>query len=112
MYRNNNITLSRTNSETLMNDPNAFAFTYSATGSPAVNNEDVNTGLSAKTIVVGGTGNVSILNAAGKNVIINNILGQTITNAKVSSDNASFSTPSGVLIVTVEGEKAVIVVVY
>ena len=111
MYRNNNITISRTDSENLMSDPDVYTFTYSATDSPAVNNEDINTGLSVKTIVLGGTGTVSILNAAGKNVIISDMLGRTITKAKVSSDNATFITPSGVIAVAVEGEKAVMVVV-
>jgi|GEM_PF-3153992 len=110
-FQNNNITISRIHSEDPVNNPDAYTFAYSATDIPAVNNEDVVTGLSSKTTVLGGTGNVSILNAAGKNVIISNILGRTITNAKVSSDNATFTTPPGVIVVAVEGEKAVIVVV-
>jgi hypothetical protein len=58
--------------------------------------------------VTGNTGSVSILNAAGKKVVINNILGQTIANTVLASDNATIPVPvKGIVLVTVEGESAV-----
>ena len=61
--------------------------------------------------VIGGTGSVAILNAAGKKVVISNILGQTIANTSLSTDNATIVAPAGVAVVAVEGESAVKVVV-
>jgi hypothetical protein len=75
-----------------------------------VGNEEVNT-VASEVKVVAGTGAVSILNATGKNVVISNILGQTIANTTVSSDNASIAVPAGVAVVIVEGESAVKVLV-
>jgi hypothetical protein len=61
--------------------------------------------------VIGGTGNVTILNAPGKKVVITNLLGQTIASAVLSSDKASIAAPAGVVIVAIEGESAVKAVV-
>jgi len=61
--------------------------------------------------VIAGQGNVSILNAAGKQVTISNILGQTVASAVLTSDNATINAPKGVLVVAVEGENAVKAVV-
>ncbi|MDR1779258.1 MAG: DUF6383 domain-containing protein [Tannerella sp.] len=57
--------------------------------------------------VVGGTGTVTILNAAGKSVTITNILGQTVTTTVLTSDNATLSAPQGIVVVAVKGEPAV-----
>jgi hypothetical protein len=57
--------------------------------------------------VVGNTGSITILNAAGKSVVVNNILGQTIVNTVLSSDNTTIAAPKGIVIVAVEGEAAV-----
>ena len=57
--------------------------------------------------VIAVDGAVKILNAAGKTVTINNVLGQTIANTVISSNDATISTPAGVVVVTVEGEAAV-----
>lgn len=57
--------------------------------------------------VVAGEGVVTIYNAAGKKVVVNNILGQAIANTVLTSDNATISAPAGLVVVTVEGEKAV-----
>jgi hypothetical protein len=75
-------------------------------GSNPVANEDVKTSAS-KLTVIGGTGSVTILNVAGKNVVISNILGQTIVNTKITSDNVSIAVPAGIVVVAVEGENAV-----
>ncbi|MDR2041365.1 MAG: DUF6383 domain-containing protein [Tannerella sp.] len=58
--------------------------------------------------VTGNTGSVSILNAAGKKVVINNILGQAVATTVLASDNATVQVPiTGIVIVSVEGEPAV-----
>jgi hypothetical protein len=61
----------------------------------------------AKVTVVGDAGSVTILGAAGKKVVLTNLLGQTITNTVLTSDNATVPAPSGIVIVSVAGEKAV-----
>jgi len=72
----------------------------------AVSNEAV-----AAVKVIAGEGSVTILNAAGKQVVINNVLGQTVAKAVLTSDNATIAAPKGVLVVAVEGESAVKAVV-
>ena len=57
--------------------------------------------------VVAGYGQVTIEGAAGKKVTISNVLGQTIANTTITSDNASIAAPAGVVVVAVEGEAAV-----
>ena len=46
-------------------------------------------------------------NAAGKKVVVSNILGQTVANTVITSDNAVIAAPQGVVVVAVEGEEAV-----
>ena len=75
----------------------------SATANEAISTSDVT--------VAATTGAVVIKGAAGKSVIITNILGQTLTSAVVSSDNATIAVPAGIAVVAVEGEEAVKVVV-
>jgi len=72
----------------------------------AVNNEAV-----AAVKVIAGQGAVTILNAAGKQIVISNVLGQTVAKAVLTSDNATIAAPKGVLVVAVEGESAVKAVV-
>ena len=57
--------------------------------------------------VIAGNGVVTVIGAQGKKVAVSNVLGQTVANAVLSSDKAEISTPSGVVIVAVEGETAV-----
>ena len=45
--------------------------------------------------------------AEGKNVVITNVLGQTIANTVVTSSEATISAPAGVVVVAIEGEAAV-----
>ena len=61
--------------------------------------------------VVGSTGEFQIRNAGGKKITLSNILGQTIGSRFVSSDNESIQTARGVVIVSVEGDKAYKVIV-
>ena len=57
--------------------------------------------------VIAGVGQVTIANAAGKKVVVSNILGQTVANTVITSDNAVIAAPQGVVVVAVEGEEAV-----
>ncbi|WP_278626329.1 DUF6383 domain-containing protein [Parabacteroides gordonii] len=67
-----------------------------------------NEGIEASEVsVVAANGAVIIKGAAGKNVVITNVLGQTIANTVLSSDNATIAAPAGVVVVAVEGEAAV-----
>ena len=70
-----------------------------ATGNETINAEGV------KVIAV--NGGVQIIGAAGKKVVITNILGQTVANTVLSSDNATIAAPAGVVVVAIEGEEAV-----
>ncbi|WP_304249250.1 DUF6383 domain-containing protein [Parabacteroides gordonii] len=57
--------------------------------------------------VIATEGAVIIKGAAGKKVAISNVLGQTIANTVLSSDEATIAAPAGVVVVAVEGEAAV-----
>jgi hypothetical protein len=56
--------------------------------------------------VIAGEGFVTVKGAEGKKVVIANILGQTIANTVVTSSEAQIAAPAGVVVVSVEGEKA------
>ena len=70
----------------------------------ATANEDVEV---AAIKVIAGEGNVTIAGAAGKKVVVSNILGQVVANTVITSDNATIAAPAGVVVVAVEGEEAV-----
>ena len=70
-----------------------------ATGNETINAEGVT--------VIAANGGVQIIGAQGKKVVITNILGQTVANTVVSSDNATIAAPAGVVVVAIEGEEAV-----
>ncbi|MCL3853585.1 DUF6383 domain-containing protein [Parabacteroides sp. GYB001] len=57
--------------------------------------------------VVAGNGEVTIKGAQGKTVTLSNVLGQTIANTVLSSDDATIAAPAGVVVVAIEGEAAV-----
>ncbi len=57
--------------------------------------------------VMAGEGFVAIKGAEGKKVTIANVLGQTIASEIASSDEVRIAAPAGVVLVKVEGEKAV-----
>ncbi|MDD4513998.1 DUF6383 domain-containing protein [Massilibacteroides sp.] len=82
----------------------AEKFNVVASDAQAVSNEDINV---TDVNVVAGNGEVTIYNAAGKTVAISNILGQTIVNTVITSDNATIAAPKGIVVVAVQGEKAV-----
>ena len=81
----------------------AEAFVIEVTSAPTAN-EGVEV---SEVKVIAGEGNVTIAGAAGKKVVICNILGQVVANTVVSSDNATIAAPAGVVVVAVEGEAAV-----
>lgn len=70
----------------------------------AVANEDI---AASSISVVATDGAVIIKGAQGKTVAISNILGQTLVNTAITSDNATISVPAGIVVVAVEGEAAV-----
>ena len=72
--------------------------------SDATANEDVEV---SSVTVIAGNGQVTVAGAAGKKVVITNILGQTVANTVVTSDNATIAAPAGVVVVAIEGEDAV-----
>ncbi|WP_297903381.1 DUF6383 domain-containing protein [uncultured Parabacteroides sp.] len=57
--------------------------------------------------VVTGIGTVTVQGAAGKSVVITNILGKVIAETVITSDNATINVPAGIVAVAVEGEEAV-----
>lgn len=82
----------------------AAIFNISKTTEAPVANENIN---ASSVSVIAGEGYVTIKGAQGKTVAISNILGQTIANTVLSSDNAEIAAPQGVVVVAVEGEAAV-----
>ncbi len=57
--------------------------------------------------VIAGAGQITIAGAAGKKVVVSNILGQVVANTVITSDNATIAAPQGIVVVAVEGEEAV-----
>jgi hypothetical protein len=89
-------------------------FVMNVTSSPKikpVGNDAVETTSDVK--IVGGYGAVTVLNAAGKNIIITNIVGQTLANTIADSDNVSIAVAGNntIVFVSVNGgaaEKALV----
>ena len=79
-------------------------FYFGSTTDEATANDEV-TVSSVK--VIAQNGKVQIAGAQGKKVVITNILGQTVANTIITSDNATIAAPAGVVVVAVEGEEAV-----
>ena len=82
----------------------AEVFNVEATDEAPTANDAIAT---AEVSIVAGNGTVTIKGAAGKNVIITNVLGQTVANTVLSSDEATIFAPAGIVVVAVEGEAAV-----
>ena len=70
----------------------------------ATDNEEIST---SEVVVIAGNGQITINGAAGKKVVVSNILGQVVANTVLTSDNATIAAPQGVVVVAVEGEEAV-----
>ena len=74
-------------------------------GKPTINENTV-----SEIKVTGGEGVITILNAAGKNVVVSNLLGQTIVNKVSAGNNEVIKAPKGFVIVTVDGNAYKLVV--
>ena len=87
---------------------NAMRFTITA-GDPTSNESvaDVVEGIK----VITGNGMIEIQGAAGKKVSVKNVLGKSIAETVLTSDNATIAAPAGIVVVAVEGETAVKAVV-
>ena len=70
----------------------------------ATDNEEIT---ASEVTVIAGNGQITINGAAGKQVVVSNILGQVVANTVLTSDNATIAAPQGVVVVAVEGEEAV-----
>ena len=70
----------------------------------ATDNEEIAT---SEVTVIAQQGAVRVANAAGKKVVVTNILGQTVANTVITSSDATIAAPQGVVVVAVEGEEAV-----
>lgn len=86
----------------------AMRFTIT-TGDPTANESIADAAEGVK--VIAGNGTVEIQGAAGKNVVITNVLGKVITSTVLISDNATIAAPAGIVVVAVDGEAAVKAVV-
>ncbi len=79
-------------------------FYFETTTDEATANDEVSV---SSVTVISGNGSVQVAGAAGKKLVITNILGQTVANTVLTSDNATIAAPAGVVVVAVEGEEAV-----
>ena len=82
----------------------ADVFNVEVTEGGATANDEITT---SEVTIIAGEGNVTIANAAGKKVVVSNILGQVVATQVLTSDNAVIAAPQGVVVVAVEGEEAV-----
>ena len=100
--QNGTMVISR--SDVIFNMPNSFRFNVKRTSDDPVANDAI---ASDPISVIGNDGSITILNAAGKKVVVNNILGQAVANTVIASDNATISVPKGIVVVAVEGQTPV-----
>ena len=84
-------------------DADIFNMNEEETGKPT-DNEEITT---SEVKVIAGDGQITIAGAAGKKVVVSNILGQVVANTVITSDNATIAAPQGIVVVAVEGEEAV-----
>lgn len=85
------------------NESEAIAVNIPSTDAPTANDEIT----TSEVKVIAGAGQITINGAAGKKVVVSNILGQVVANTVLTSDNATIAAPQGVVVVAVEGEEAV-----
>ena len=88
----------------------AHLFNVASTELHPTSNDNVADGASTISVVAS-AGTVTIQGAAGKSVVISNILGKVVAETVLTSDNATISVSAGIVAVAVEGEAAVKVVV-
>ena len=82
----------------------AATFNIAQTDEAATSNDEIST---SEVKVIAGAGQITISGAAGKKVVVSNILGQVVANTVITSDNATIAAPQGIVVVAVEGEEAV-----
>ena len=82
----------------------AEVFNVRETSETPTANDEIN---ASEVSIIAGNGTVTIKGAAGKTVAISNVLGQTIANTVITSDEATIAAPAGIVVVAVEGEAAV-----
>ena len=82
----------------------AEVFLFEETTEKPTDNEEIST---SEVKVIAGNGQIIIAGAAGKKVVVSNILGQVVANTVITSDNATIAAPQGIVVVAVEGEEAV-----
>lgn len=101
--------ITRSDENNLMAD--ACVFNVNQASNPVSNEPICEQDATTEVTVVGGTGSVTILNAAGKKVIIRTMLGQVVAHIVVSSNNVSVPTPPGFAIVVIENKPGLKVIV-
>ena len=82
----------------------AAQFTMEATEAPTANDATPSV---TEVKVIAANGAIQIVGAAGKKVVITNILGQTVANTVLTSSDATIAAPADVVVVAIEGEDAV-----
>ena len=82
----------------------AEVFNLNVEGDNPTANDEIST---SEVKVIAGNGQITIAGAAGKKVVVSNILGQVVANTVITSDNATIAAPQGIVVVAVEGEEAV-----
>lgn len=103
-YQNFVPVLSRGSFKNAINEAEVWDVLCASVDEDPTNTEKVSTD---NVIVASGNGSVSILNAAGKKVVITNVLGQIIAQEVLTSDDVPFQAPKGVVVVAIEGHDTV-----
>ena len=84
-----------------INNADVYNMNENETDTPTAN-EDI--AVEEGVQVIAGNGAVTIQGAAGKTVVITNILGKAVANTTLTSDNQTINVPAGIVVVTVDGE--------
>ena len=92
------------NAQTGNDDALIFNIEIGSEDDMATDNDEIT---ASEVKVIAGNGQITISGAAGKQVVVSNILGQVVANTVLTSDNATIAAPQGVVVVAVEGEEAV-----
>jgi len=88
----------------LLNQAAIFGLSEGTNGGNITANDEIT---ASGVTVIAGDGQVTIMGAAGKQVVVSNILGKVVANQIITSDNATIAVPAGIVAVAVEGEAAV-----
>ena len=66
----------------------------------------LNKNIASEIKVIAGEKFITIYNAAGKHIVVSNLLGRTIVSKTLTSDNEVIKTPKGFVVATVDGDKS------